>query len=271
MRRNKRRYLAMAVLSDKRSIKASYSMDGGKLRYDKAARLAMARFKDILDARKGMVGALYEAAAFADERKVVFSSEDDGSDPNTLSHESVHVDVDLKRLRQDWQRTLPLEESVAYAYGDYIALNAGERFTLPREVREREFLSKHSMRVMQCIGYDDRRPGIFGSSLRMLYKSAEDGNKNLAWALDVAANYLFYRECFQLLSEHGAKGLGMLFQALRLAADDGLKRGWEHIIANISAESVHRIIGEAKLRGRPLLIRSPYAHDCLNEELRLDE
>jgi len=266
----KQRYLGMIVLSDKRHIRATHSIDGGKLPMKRARRLAKARFKGLLESNRGMVGVLYEAAAFADERKVVFSSEQESSDPNTNSHEYVHVNVDLKSLRRNWQETLPLEESIAYAFGDYIAINEGKGYTLPREIREREYLSKHSMRVIQCIEYDDHRPGIFGSSLRMLYKSAEPGNKNLAWALDVAGNYLFYRECFQVLSEHGPLGLSILFQSLRLASVHGLGRGWRHLIANINADARHRIIGESELRGRPLRIRSPYAPDCADENIRLE-
>jgi hypothetical protein len=270
MSKNNQRYLGMAVLSDKRYIRATYTLDGRKKPFRKAERLALATFKDLLETHKGMVGVLYEAAAFVDERKVVFSSDIEGIDPNTQSHEEVHVRTDLKKLRERWQVTLPLEESIAYAYGDYIAVNSRTKFTRPSEIRKTEYFSKHSMRMIQCIEYNVRNSGVFGNSLRNLYKNAEPGNKNLALALDRASNFLFYRECIQMLIEHGPQeGLDLLFRSLKIAATRGLEEGWLDIMNNLSSGSRKRIIDESRLKGRELIIRSPYSRNCETDDIEL--
>ena len=115
------------------------------------------------------------------------------------------------------------------------------------------------------------KSGIFGSSLRMLYSDAEQENKNIAWALDVASNYLFYRECLGILTRHGiGRGLAILFDALKFAERKGLAKARQRMMHHLPSEVKKEINEESALAGRLLTVRSPFAPDCITEDIELD-
>jgi len=259
------------VLSDRTHIRSTTSIDGKGLPSRQARGIAKEKFRQLLEANPQRAGVLYEVDAFTDDKEIIFNSEREKNDPNTQSHEEIHWTISTKSHGENWQITLPFEESLAYAYGDFIALNSSKRYTKPSQIRERLALAKHSMRLMQCIDHSIRS-AIYKSSLRVLYNDAEPGNKNLAWALDVASNLLFYRECFQIFEEHGVpRGIKILFDSNRIAAEKGLESAWIHVLCHLSASGEAQILRDSRVAGKPIIIRSPYAPDCEDKDIVLKE
>jgi len=266
----KKRYLGLIVLSDDRLIRRNYTIDAKDLEYKRAKKLAVRRFRRILTRKPGMHGVLFEVGAF-NEGETVYSSDKEKIDPNYQSHEAIHAKVYRRKMRENWQVTMPLEESIAYAYGDYVAVNECDKSTSPRDLSERILLGKHSMLFMQYMDYN-AEPTVMEESLKVLYKDADPEFMNLAWALDAAANYLFYRECLRILEQYGPRdGLTILFDSIKIANDLSLEKAWLHILCHLKSAIEKELVDEVRFKDRPIIIRSPYAPECEETELILNK
>jgi len=266
----KKRYLGLIVLSDDRLIRRNYTIDAKGLEYKRAKKLAVRRFRRILTRKPGMHGVLFEVGAF-NEGETVYSSDKEKIDPNYQSHEAIHAKVYRRKMRENWQVTMPLEESIAYAYGDYIAVNECDKSTSPRDLSGRILLGKHSMLFMQYMDYS-AEPTVMEESLKVLYKDADPEFMNLAWALDAAANYLFYRECLRILEQYGPRdGLTILFDSIKIANDLSLEKAWLHILCHLKSAIEKELVDEVRFKDRPIIIRSPYAPECEETELILNK
>ena len=265
----KKRYLAMAILSDSRSIRHTYSLDGKDMDRKTAKSIAKERFRSLLK-RSNLSGALYEAAAISGEKSVAFAAESFRHDPNTQGHEEIHLRINRTSLRDNWQSTLPLEESIAYAYGDFVALNAKKNYTKPRELRRRYMLARHCMRLIHFLEDPAANRSKLGNSLRVLYGEADDWrNSNTAFALDTAGNLILYRECLRVLELYGVnKGIRILFDSVRIAQVRGISGAFLHIMLHFDPKTEHELVEEV-CGDEPLFIRSPYADDCTDEDVDL--
>jgi hypothetical protein len=265
---NKKRYLGLIVLSDDKSILRNYTIDAKGFEYKRAKKLALRRFRRILTRKPGMHGVLFEVGAF-NEGETVYSSDKEKIDPNYQSHEAIHSRIHYRKMRENWQVTMPLEESIAYAYGDYVAVNESERSTPPKDLSGRILLGKHSMRLMQYIDHG-AETGVMEESLKALLKDADPEYKNIAWALDAAANYLFYRECLRILEQYGPKdGLSILFDSIKIANELSLEKAWLHMLCHLKSAFEKELVDEVRFGERPIIIRSPYAPECEETELIL--
>jgi len=269
MEKQKTRYLGLIVLSDEKFIRRNYTIDAKGFEYKRAKKLALRRFRRILTRKPGMHGVLFEVGAF-NEGETVYSSDKEKMDPNYQSHEGIHAKVYRRKMRENWQVTMPLEESIAYAYGDYIAVNECDKSTSPKDLSGRILLGKHSLRFMQYIDYN-AEPGVMEESLKALLKDADPEYKNIAWALDAAANYLFYRECLRILEQYGPKdGLSILFDSIKIANELSLEKAWLHMLCHLKSALEKELVDEVRFNDRPIIIRSPYAPECEESELILN-
>lgn len=260
--------MGFAVISDERYIRKTYYLDGGSMEYRRARQAARRKLRKILENADGCVGAVYPVAAICSNGKVAYSSRGLQEDPELRCHEKVHVRARRMLRNWRWRTILPLEESMAYAIQHHVNSKKGED-RADDKIKAAYESGKHSLRLIQCIEHKEKN-GIFSASLRALYASADQENKNLAWALDAAANFMFYRECLAVLDSFGLKeGANILFSALMLANKAGLETAWQFLLGHLTPMARIHLKDEVRVAGNSIVVRSPFAPHCHEEDVLL--
>lgn len=262
--------MGFAVIADRRRIRRTYYLDGGALEYRRARQVARKALDRILETAADCVGAVYPVAAVCSEQKIYYSSQRFSNDEGIRSHETVHVRAHRMLKNPRWRIVYPLEESIAYATQHYVDLKKG-RCRVHDKIRSAYNSGKHSLRMIQCIEHGERN-GVLSASLRVLYAGADQENRNMAWALDTAANFMLYRECLAVLDSFGLKnGTKILFDALVLANRNGLETAWRFLLDHLTPRERIMLREEVMIAGKAVVITSPFAPRCQEEDVLLTE
>ncbi len=262
----RRRYLGVIAVSNGRRLTAIIDLDGRKLDPKIAYRRARKRLAEVRK-QHDRYAVLYPVGAMCgEENKIVYSSKRSKETPSTRRHEEFHAKVNklLAGVKDRMAACLPIEESIASAIGDSYGLQHNER-GIEEVLRRRYLLGLHSMRILQCIDTGERN-GVFGASLGILYQKARGQNRNITWALDIAANFMFYRECLKVIERFGLKeGEEILFKALECAEKYGLPSAWNFLLDALTKRRADELRTEIRVNGTPICIRTPYASTYSSE------
>ena len=266
----RRRYLGCIAVSNGRRLTAIIDVDGRKLDPNVAYRRARKRLAEVREQHSGYAVLYPVSAMCGEDNRIVYSSKKLRKIPSTRRHEEFHAKVNRQMPSINMRRAacLPLEESIASAIGDSYGLQHNER-EIDKVLRRGYLLGLHSMRVIQCIDTGERN-GVFGASLSVLYQKARGQNRNITWALDIAANYMFYRECLEVIERFGLKeGEKVLFEALGCAQKYGLPSAWDFLLDALTKRRADELKAEGKVKGTPIIIRTPYASTYSGEYVYL--
>ncbi len=270
-RQNGGRFFACAVYADARAIRLVKDFDGGRRNPRKCRPLARDIVKDDLRRHRGWSAAFYPLKGFEEDGKVVLgASYGKAKDANTRRHEEVHAKAAEEFPRAKWQGTLPLEESIAYAIADCTDVTASPKLAADR-IPRLSMYSFEAMRFMQCIAHEVNS-NLLAERLSAALRDANKWNRNIAHAFDQAADLLFYRECVKIIERFGLKkGEDVLFEALRLAHEEGLHEAYEFLLKRLRPRVRQELAEGIALPGRPIRVASPYSPSCEVEEVALKD
>ncbi len=251
----KRRYLAYAVFTDGRLIREEHHFDGHSIPFSKARGIAMEFMRGELRRHPGWKGALYEASAMTEGRKITNNG---ATTVNITNHEAVHVRVNTELVlrRRSWM-SLPMEESMANAIADMIDVIHG-RIDAEAKLRLIGSYERDAMRFIQVVAHDADESLIKKVEKRIRTNALKIDN--VVDQLDNAANYLLYRECIAILKKFGIDiGTEILFKALTIADREGLNCAWEFLLSHLTRETRGLLTEGIALEGLPIKIVSPYS------------